>query len=331
MSKQESLKTQEDSKKQQIGTQIRPWAERYFFLIVGLSIIFWALAFPLIKFSLNYLAPENLAITRLFIASLIFLFIFLFNKKDFSPLQKKDVPLLFILGFVGVSIYHLSLNYGEQFVSAGAASLIITTIPIFVVIFATIFLSERISKQALLGIIISFIGVVIISLYGNPNITIEIIYLSAAAAVLLSSIVGAMYTIMGKKLINRYTPLSLTAYAFLIGNTGLILFIRPQLFQELASLPIEGWIAVIFLACFPTVIAYTFWYAALEVKPASELTIYLYITPIISPLVSCLFFGESITMWYVIGGFLVLFGLYVVNRKKRNNSVKKTKTLKNPA
>jgi len=294
----------------------RPWADRFFYIIVGLSIIFWAFAFPLIKIGLKELTPENLAILRLFIASLIFFIILICNPKKFSKLQRKDVPILFLLGFIGVSIYHLSINYGEQYVSAGTASLIIATIPIFVVIFAVLFLSEKISLMAFLGIILSLVGVAIISLWGTPEASLEIIYLSGAAAVLLASIVGAMYTIVGKKLIRRYTPLSLTAYAFLIGNTGLLVFLRPLFFTQVFSLSVEGWLAVLFLACFPTVIAYTFWYSALEVRKASELTVYLYFTPVISTLASYLILNEGITIWYIIGGFLVILGLYVVNKKR---------------
>ena len=135
----------------------RAWADRFFYVIVGSAIVFWAFAFPLIKIGLKELAPENLAILRLFIASFIFFIILMVKPKKFSKLQKKDVPILFILGFIGVSLYHVSINYGEQYISAGTASLIIATIPIFVVIFAVLFLSEKISLTALLGIILCLI------------------------------------------------------------------------------------------------------------------------------------------------------------------------------
>ena len=141
--------------------------------------------------------------------------------------------------------------------------------------------------------------------------------LSAAAAVLLASIVGAIYTIAGKKFMKRYDPLSLTAYAFLFGNLGLLVFVRPLFFEQVMNLSWQVWISVLFLACFPTVLAYSFWYSALEVRPASELIVYLYFTPVISTILSVLFFNESITPFYLIGGFLVIFGLYIVNKKKK--------------
>jgi len=295
----------------------KPLVERFFLLIVGMSVVFWAFAFPLIIVALEELNPENLAILRLFIASLIFFVYYVLKKPRFSALHKPDIPWLFLLGFIGISVYHLGLNYGEQYVSAGTASLIIATIPLFVVILASIFLKETITLLKAAGILISLIGVITISLWGTPGITIEITYLSAAAAVLLASIVGAMYTIAGKKFMKRYDPLSLTAYAFLFGNLGLLVFVRPLFFEQVMNLSWQVWLSVIYLACFPTVLSYTFWYTALEVRPASELTVYLYFIPVISTLVSVLFFGESITLFYLFGGFLVIFGLYIVNKKKK--------------
>jgi len=298
--------------------------DRYFFLVIGFPIVFWACAFPLIIVSLRQLSPVNLAILRLFIASLIFLCLVLFQRKRFSPIHKKDFFPLFLLGFIGVSVYHLSLNYGEQYISAGAASLIIATIPIFVVVLAKIFLSERIDLKMIVGIIIALVGVAIISLWGNPDARIEIDYISGALAVVLSAFVGAVYTIAGKKMMNRYNPLSLTAYAFLIGNLGLIPFISPSFFEEVMQLSIITWASVLFLAIFPTVIAYTLWYSALEVKQASELSVFLYATPVLSTLLGAIFLQEKITIFFVLGGILVIAGLYEVNkqRKKQRRQIK---------
>jgi drug/metabolite transporter (DMT)-like permease len=285
-------------------------------LMILLSVIFWACAFPLIKVGLTELSPENLAILRLFIATVIFLVAYCVRPNMFSPLHKRDIPILFVLGFTGISMYHLGLNYGEQFVSAGAASLIIATIPLYVVILAAVFLKEHISVRTVLGILISLVGVVVISLWGNPGTRIEISYIVGALAVVLAAFVGAMYTIVGKKLLQRYTGFSLTAYAFIFGNLGLIAFVRGPLIDQVSVLSLEVWASVIFLACFPTVIAYSLWYMVLHKKTASELSVFLYITPVLSTLISTLFFNERITLFYVLGGVLVIGGLYIVNKKK---------------
>ncbi len=292
-------------------------AEKYFFLVIGIPIVFWAFAFPLIKIGLEELSPINLTIMRLFVVCLIFLVLLILQPKKLSKLQKKDIPSLFLLGFFGVVVYHLALNYGELYVSAGAASLIIATIPLFVVILAVLFISEKITLNVMLGIAISLGGVVIISTFGNKDIALEIQYLSGALAVLVASLVAAGYTVAGKKLLQRYSALSLTVYAFLIGSLGLIPFISPSLFEEVMQMSAVGWGTVLFLALFPTIISYTLWYVALEIKQASEISVYLYFMPVLSTIIAYFLLAEKITLLFVLGGALVIIGLYIVNLSKR--------------
>ena len=302
--------------------------KKYFYLIIFLPIIFWAFAFPFIKIGLEELSPINLTIMRLFIVCIIFLLLIMIIPRKFSPLQKKDIIPLFLLGFLGVVIYHLGLNYGELYISASAASLIIATIPIFTVIFAAIFLKEKITKKIAIGIPLSLTGVVIISLTSTSTNPFEITYISAAGAILISALMGAGYTIMGKKLLQRYSALSLTVYAFLFGSLGLLPLLSPSLITEATSLSIRGWGAVLFLAVLPTVVGYVLWYVALEIKTASEISVFLYFIPVLSAIISYFLFKESITWLFVFGGVLVIGGLIIVNIQYRNQRYNKKEASK---
>jgi len=291
------------------------FTKKYFPFLILFPIIFWAFAFPFIKIGLEELNPINLTIMRLFTVCAIFFLIILLIPKKFSPLHKKDILPLFLLGFLGVVIYHLGLNYGELYISAPVASLIIATIPVFTVIFATVFLREKITKKIVIGIPLSLSGVVIISLTDTSANPFEITYISAAVAVLISALVGAGYTIAGKKLLERYSALSLTIYAFLFGCLGLLPFLSPSLITEAASLTWRGWGAVLFLAVFPTVVGYVLWYVVLEVKTASEISIFLYFIPVLSTIISYFLFQETITWFFLFGGALIILGLIIVNTR----------------
>ncbi|MEM0467476.1 MAG: EamA family transporter [Candidatus Thermoplasmatota archaeon] len=303
-----------------IGSQQKNVLHSYFYIIIILPIIFWACAFPFIKIGLQYLSPINLTIMRLFFVCIIFLFMMIIKPRCFSKIDIVDIPRFFLLGFFGVVVYHLGLNYGETLISASAASLIIATIPIFVVMFAALFLKENISFKLLSGILFSLSGVIIISLFGTADASLEINYVLAAGAVLVAAVVGAGYTIGGKKLLARYSALSLTAYVFLFGCLGLIPLVSTSLIDEISIMPLAGWGVVLFLALFPTVIGYVLWYIALDMKTASEISVFLYFTPVVSTMISALFFNEQITMLFLVGGFLVLFGLYIVNTSTRKKT-----------
>jgi drug/metabolite transporter (DMT)-like permease len=295
----------------------------YFYLIILLPIVFWAFAFPFIKIGLRELSPVNLTILRLFTTCGFFLIFLLIVPRKFTPIQKKDIIPLFLLGFFGLVIYHLGLNYGETYISPSVASLIIATIPVFTVIFATFFLKEKITRYIALGVPISLTGVVMISLTGTSGDPFEVTYLSAALAVIVSALVGAGYTIAGKKLLQRYSPLSLTVYAFLLGSLGLIPFLSPSLIDEVTALSWLGWGAVLFLALLPTVVGYVLWYVALEMKTASEISAFLYFIPVLSTIISYFLFQDPITWFFIFGGILVIGGLLIVDMQKTPSRSKK--------
>lgn len=293
------------------------FSEKYFFVIIGFPIVFWAFAFPVIKIGLTELSPVNLTIMRLFITCIVFSLVYSLFRKKFSPLKKKDIFPLFLLGFLGIIIYHFGLNYGEQYISASVSSLIIATIPIFTVIFAAIILKENITLKMAFGIILSLLGVIVISTLGNEETTIEIQYIFGALAVVVASLVAAGYTIAGKKLLKRYSALSLTFYAFIFGSIGLLPFVSSSLFIEVANMSYVGWSSVIFLSIFPTVIGYVLWYVALEIKDASKLGVYLYFIPVLSTIISFFILDEKITLFFLLGGILVIIGLVIVNKQNK--------------
>jgi drug/metabolite transporter (DMT)-like permease len=294
----------------------KSFSHKFFYLIILLPIIFWAFAFPFIKIGLEELSPVNLTILRLFTTCGIFLVFLLIFHKKFTPIQKRDIVPIFLLGFFGLVVYHLGLNYGEMYISPSVASLIIATIPVFTVIFATLILKEKTTKKIVIGITLSLSGVIIISLTGTTGNPFEVSYLSAALAVLVSAIVGAGYTIAGKKLLERYSAFSLTVYAFLFGSLGLLPFLSSSLITEATTLSWTGWGAVLFLALLPTVVGYILWYVALEIKTASEISVFLYFIPVLSTIISYFLFQEPVTWLFILGGVLVIGGLIIVNMKK---------------
>jgi len=138
-----------------------------------------------------------------------------------------------------------------------------------------------------------------------------------ALTVLISAVMGAVYTVAGKKLLNRYTPLSLTIYTMLLGSFGLAPFVlvNNSFLREVANMSIYTWFAIVFLGLFSTVLGYIIWYVALEKREASELSIYLYMIPVVSTIISYFLFDDKITPLFILGGLLVITGLVMVNKK----------------
>ncbi|KYK22992.1 multidrug DMT transporter permease [Thermoplasmatales archaeon SG8-52-2] len=292
-----------------------------FLILMLIMVVVWAFAFPFIKIGLEELSFINLTIMRFFIVCLILPFILIFGKKRISKLHRKDIIPIFLLGFFGVMVYHLGLNYGEQYISPAAASLIIATIPVQIVILAIVFLKEKITILKTLGVIIAMSGVVVISIWGKAESSLKVEYIFGAIAVLIAALMGALYTVSGKKLLDRYTGLSLTIYAMLLGSIGLIPFLNYSIIEQVSNMSINTWFAVIFLGVFSTIVGYVIWYVALENRTASEISIFLYAIPVFSTIFSYILFRDEITLMFVFGGILVITGLAIVNM--RNNKKQK--------
>lgn len=302
---------------------IRQKTKITFLLII--AVISWACAFPFIKILLEELTYINLTIMRFTIVCTFLTIFMLLNKKKFPIPKRKEIIPIFLLGFIGIIIYHIGLNYGEQYVSPGAASLIIATIPIFTAILSIIILKEKITSKKITGFFLSLTGVVLISLLGTAETKIQIEYILGAIGVLIAAIVASLYTIAGKKMLEKHSAVYLTFYAILFGSIGLIPFIplsNQLLTSQVLKMSYQAWGALLFLGIFSTIIAYYIWYAALKIKNASEISIFLYAIPVLSTILSYFLVDQQVTIYFILGGILVLAGLYIVNTKKQNQKLR---------
>ena len=103
-------------------------------------------------------------------------------------------------------MYHLALNTGDQTVSAGTASLLVNTTPVFTVLLAVGFLGDRLGKRGSLGMTIAFGGAALVDGAGNASLTLD----KGAFWILLAAVAQAFYFIVQKNMLSRYGALELT-------------------------------------------------------------------------------------------------------------------------
>ena len=127
----------------------------------ALTVVFWASAFAGIRAGLQSYSPESVALLRYLTASICLAVYALLTRMPLPALR--DVPGIALTGFLGFSFYNVALNAGEQRIPAGTASLIIASAPVFVALMAGAFYKERLRLRSWLGILLSFVGVAVIS------------------------------------------------------------------------------------------------------------------------------------------------------------------------
>src|SRR5256885_10077083 len=156
---------------------------------LAFTLVIWASAFAGIRAGLRGYSPANLAILRFLVASLV-LAIYA-GIAHFRRPELRDIPGLVLTGAIGITFYNLALNYGETRVSAGAASLLIASTPIWTALFARFTLHEKLTPLGWFGwfgVLISFAGVALISSGEGEGIHFSPQALIILAAALTSAI-----------------------------------------------------------------------------------------------------------------------------------------------
>ncbi|MFP3945948.1 MAG: DMT family transporter [Archaeoglobaceae archaeon] len=282
-------------------------------LALTATILGWGWAFMNIKIALNELDPITLTILRFIVADTLFI-PYIIYRKD-SLLRRGDIPFVFVLGFGGVAIYHLCLNFGEVYIPSGVASLIIATAPVYIFISSIFLLGERLLKTRVMGTVLALTGVTFIIVSGDTSY--EIGNYIGALAVLISALSATFYTVYGKSIftLNRYSPSILTAYSITLGTIPLFLLLTPSRVEQVASISPETWASVLFLGICSTFIAYQGWYYALNKLDASRAAVFLQAIPVVAVTSGVVFLDEPINSFFAIGAVMVIVGVYVVNRK----------------
>lgn len=277
-----------------------------------LTIFLWASAFPGIRLAITAYSPEHLSLLRLLVGS-FFLFIVAVILK-IRPPEIKDIPIILLLGFFGFSVYQVALNNGEQTISAGVASLLVSTTPIFTAFLALVFFRERFGVNGWLGTLIGFIGVAFISVgESSENFSSNI----GVLIILVASLSESIYFVFQNSYLKKYGFVAFTMYTIWSGTLFMLLF-SPGLVEEISNTPIDITFVVIYLGIFPTVIPYFTLAYITSRTGASEATSSLYLTPVFTFLISWFWIGETPSTLTIIGGLITLLGVFISNVKNRN-------------
>jgi drug/metabolite transporter (DMT)-like permease len=270
---------------------------------VAVTVVLWASAFAAIRAALAGFSAVDLSVVRLLVASLA-----LVVAVPFVGLRRpalRDLPALVVAGALGMSAYQLALNTGERSVSAGTASLLVSTGPIFVALLASVFLRERMTRRAAAGTAIAFAGALVIALGQGGGVALS----AGAVTVLGAALSQAAFFVVQKPLLARYSAFEVTAYAMWAGTALLLPF-----GVHVPTARIEPLIAVALLGVGSSAVGFIAWAYALARLPVSVASSTLYSVPVVAILVALVWLGELPSAASVVGGAIALAGVAVATR-----------------
>lgn len=279
-------------------------------IAIVVTICLWASAFVGIRAALHGgYHTGSLAFFRYLIASIAVIPVY-FKIPNRVKIRWRDIPAILIVGIIGIGIYNITLNMGEVAVSASIASFIIGLVPVISAVIAVAFLGERLAPIAIIGIVISVIGVALIAMCNsNCHENHWGIFMLLIAAVSMS-----IYSTLQKPLLRRMKSLQFTCYAMWSGTLVMLIFI-PETIHDVPRATMAATLAVIYLGIFPGVIAYALWSYVLSSTQACKTITSMYGIPIVATFLGWVFLGEIPELFALVGGVISLFGAYLVSRK----------------
>ena len=259
---------------------------------------------------------------QILLVSSLFSFIFLLiincingSIKEIKKYKTKDYLIIFALGVIGIFLYDLFFYLGINAMQASQAFIINYLWPIMTVLFACIILKEKFTIRKIIAIIISFIGVIIVSSNGNL-LSIEKSSLMGTIYCLLAALLYGLFSVLNKKQnYNKYTSMMLFYFNSTIISLIYVIatkrFFVPELSQTLGLL----WIGM-----FTSAIAYTSWALALAKGDTARISNIAYLTPFISLVWTGIVLKEKISFYSVLGLVIIVLGIFIQMKNKKEES-----------
>lgn len=273
------------------------------------TILFWGTSFSTVKLVLKHYDWLTFSIIRNVLSALI-LVAYMYIIKVKLP-TKKDIPMLCFSGLAGVSIYTILFNIGLRTLTSATTSVIISMNPILTTIFSSLILKEKINKKSLFFIFLSFIGILILTLWeGVFSLNVGILWIFMAA------VCFATYNVTQRKLSQKYSPFECTAYSMIFGSIFLFL-LSPKAILEIKNMNLQVGILIFYIVVFVGVVAYVLWSKALSLADkVGEVTNVLFLNPLIATLIGVFFLGEKLSFPIIVGGTLILTGIIGYNKTR---------------
>jgi drug/metabolite transporter (DMT)-like permease len=251
--------------------------------------------------------PFTLTLVRSFIAAAGMGTLLLIRGKRVS-IRREDRGLVLLLGFLGISLNQFLFLYGIRFTTAANAALLYSTTPIIVLLFSRGFLGERMSQRKVLGILIAFAGVLLVIFERGLDASMQFVYGNLIIFVAVTA--WGLYTVLGKRLITRYGPIEASACTMLVGTA---LFLPIGLVSALhfpyETLGTGAWLQIGYLGLVTSVVAYLLWYSALARIEAAKAALFTNLQPILTTILAVLLLGQDVTLQFVVGGVIAIFGV----------------------
>lgn len=291
-------------------TKIIPYLEALFAVVV------WGASFIATKIAVGQISPIAVVWVR-FAIGIPILFAAVLMRKQFALPKGNEWLYFTLLGFLGIAFHQWLQSNGLQTSEATTTAWIIAITPAFLSILGWLVLKEKLTLIQTAGIVLAMVGVLVVVSKGDlASLSIGKFGAPGDVLILISSVNWAVFSILSRRGLKDHPSTRLTFWVMTIGwLITSVAFVGQGRFAELPQLDARGWWSLIYLGIFTTGLAYIAWFDVLSQLPAAQSGAFLFLEPPSSMIVAAIILNEQVTLAAVIGGAVILLGVWLVNRQ----------------
>ena len=226
-------------------------------------------------------------------------------------LRLRDWGLIVLLALLGNTLFHALMVVGVHHTSPAHAAVLVAFSPLFAVLLARVLLGEPLGARRLGGIGLALVGVVAIVTRGGTGTASWLGDLLSLGA----SLAWALYTVIGKPVLTRASPLAITTWATFLGAIPLLPLGLPGLREvQWSELSLGRWFLIAYLSAGTIALANLLWYWALARAATARVVAFSYLIPVLATVIAVLAGQESLSPPLALGVMAVLGGVALTQR-----------------
>jgi drug/metabolite transporter (DMT)-like permease len=235
-----------------------------------------------------------------------------------EKVERKDLLMMAICGLFGFAANMALFYEGLNLTTPVDASIIHVLNPVFVLVFASILIHEKVTFIKILGIALGAGGALMLILYGR-SVNMSTNSFAGNILVMVNMLCYAIYIVLIKPLVTKYHSMTILKWVAFFGFFFILPFsVKGMLEFRPQEISISAWLGVAYIVVLNTFVAYLLINYALKTVEASMVSYYTYLQPVIASVMSVSLGTEVITFPKIIAAFLIFGGVYVVNLKNGN-------------
>jgi drug/metabolite transporter (DMT)-like permease len=292
------------------------------YLAILAATIIWAVASPVIKFTLGGIDALSFLVYRFAISSVVALVTFILMGVHLSHSPKVLIKLV-IYSLFATSISLGLLFFGLEKTTVLEETLILLATPLLISAAGSYFLREHVTTREKVGMGIALVGTLFTVIEPLIQNGTDAGKLSGNIFILLSLVATVIATILAKELLrDGVKPITMTNVSFLVGFISIVPFAlvkygAPNLISTIVALPLPYQLGVFYMALLSGSLAYTLSSLGQKTIEIGEASVFTYLYPIFAAPLAILWLGEKVTPFFILGGAIITIGVIIAEYKKR--------------